>query len=106
MRCTEAEKQEIFAMAKRANRSASRFLVELALLRDHENRGTIQSADEVAALEALAVQLRRLGSNLDALARRSDDLASDHAGALSMIEARDVVQEVWRMLDQVRMRLT
>ncbi len=68
VRCTEAEKREIFARAERANRSASRFLVELAIAEGDNGIGAPLSREELQVVEGLMVQLRRVASNLHELA--------------------------------------
>ena len=106
VRCTEAEKQEIFARAVRANRSASRFLVELAMADGSSGLGSRPSPDELDVVEGLMVQLRRLASNLHQLASlqyESDETGSDTP---SSVEIDAAVLEVRELLDQLRWRLT
>ena len=105
VRCTDAEKQEIFARAERANRSASRFLVELAIADGDDGIPARPSRDELEAVEGLMVQLRRLASNLHELAGREHGSEVDDADALSPAEIDDAVLEVRAMLDQLRSRL-
>lgn len=105
VRCTAAEKQDIFARAKHARRSASRFLVELALQESTQHHLRAISSEELSALEGLIVQLRRLASNLSELATRQHASAYDDADAPADAEVRKAVQEVRRMLDQIRSRI-
>ena len=106
VRCTEAEKQEIFARAERANRSASRFLVELAVAGGESGIAGRPSQEELEVVEALIVQLRRLASNLHELASREHAAADDDSDAPSAAEIDDAVLEVRGMLDQLRSLLT
>ena len=106
VRCTPAEKKEIYARARRANRSASRFLVELGI---GENGGAAVERpppQELAVLEGLMVQLRRVATTLNDLARREH--ASDHAGIDPPTDAefRQAATGVKELLDQLRSRLT
>lgn len=105
IRCTEAEKEEIFSRAERANRSASRFLVELAVAGDDDRWGARPSTEELQVVEGLMVQLRRLASNLHELASREHDSAADDSDAPSPAEIDEAVLEVRGMLDQLRSRL-
>ena len=105
VRCTAAEKQGIFARARQAGRSASRFLVELALLETASCHSPGRSSEELSALEGLIVQLRRLASNLSELATRQHASAYNDADAPADAEIREVMQEVRRMLDQIRSRV-
>ena len=105
VRCTEAEKQEIFARAERANRSASRFLVELAIAKGENATDCRPSLQELEVVEGLMVQLRRLASNLHELASREHAAADDDSGAPSAAEIDEAVLEVRGMLDQLRSRL-
>ena len=105
VRCTEAEKHEIFARAERANRSASRFLVELAVAISDNGIDTRPSREELEVVEGLIVQLRRLASNLHELASREHTSAVDDADAPSPAEIDQAVLEVRAMLDQLRSRL-
>jgi hypothetical protein len=104
IRCTHKEK-EIYARAKRANRSASRFLVELGTLEAGQPLAPRPSPEELAALEALMVQLRKVGVNLNQLAHR------EHASAYTDIEppsdgeVREAVRAVEEMLRLIRARL-
>jgi hypothetical protein len=105
VRCTAAEKQEIFARARRAGRSASRFVVELALQATPSGAAHVRSSEELTALEGLTVQLRRLGSNLSELARREHTSAYEEADAPADAEIREALEEVRRMLDRLHTRL-
>jgi hypothetical protein len=105
IRCTEAEKQEIFARAERANRSASRFLVERAVAVSEHGIDVRRLHDERELLEGLTVQLRRLASNLHELADREHASAADDSDAPSPAELDEAVLEVRAMLDQLRSRL-
>lgn len=102
VRCTEAEKQEIFARAEQAHRSASRFLVETAI-RNGDGIASRPSQAELLALEGLMVQLRRLASNLQDLASRQHALADDDGPPPD--EIGEAVIEVRGILDLVRSRL-
>lgn len=104
VRCTEAEKQEIFSRAERANRSASRFLVELAIADDDDRLAARPSPEELQIVEGLMVQLRRLASNLHELASRENAAADDDVDAPSALEIDEAVLEVRGMLDQLRSR--
>jgi hypothetical protein len=97
-----AEKQEIFARARRADRSASRFLVELGLQETASCLSPGRSSEELSAMEGLIVQLRRLASNLSELATRQHASAYDDADVPADAEVNEAVQEVRRMLDQIR----
>ena len=105
VRCTEAEKREIFALDERANRSASRFLVELVMAEGHNGIGARPSGEELEILEGLMVQLRRLASNLQELATREHAADDEDSDALSPAEIDEAVLEVRGMLDQLRSRL-
>jgi hypothetical protein len=105
VRCTAAEKQEIFARARRADRSASRFVVEIALQATPSGAAQVRSSEELTTLEGLTVQLRRLGSNLSELARREHDSAYEEADAPADAEIQEALEEVRRMLDRLRSRL-
>jgi hypothetical protein len=105
VRCTIAEKREIFARARRADRSASRFMVELALQAPSSAAAQVRSSEELTALEGLTVQLRRLGSNLSELARREHASAYEEADAPTDVEIQEVLEEVRRMLDRLCSRL-
>lgn|SRR5690554_1779234 len=105
VRCTEVEKQEIFARAKRANRSASRFLVERGLSNGGNGIASL-SAEEREVVEGLMVQLRRLASNLHELASREHAAADDDFEEPSSAEIDEAVIEVRELLDQLRSRLT
>lgn len=105
VRCTDAEKHEIFIRAERANRSASRFLVELAMADDDDGVGARLSGEELEILEGLMVQLRRLASNLHELASREHAADDDDSGTLAPGEIDEAVLEVRAMLDQLRSRL-
>lgn len=105
VRCTEAEKREIFARAERANRSASRFLVELAITDGDNGIATRPSPEDLDVMEGLMVQLRRLASNLHELASREVGAAGDDADAPSSAEVDEAVLEVRGILDQLRSRL-
>ncbi len=101
VRCTHEEKLAIFARAEQANRSASRFLVELALRTDTLQLGR-RSSEEISLLEGLMVQLRRVGTNLAELAHRADASAWDEADPLSEAEVHRAVGEVREMLARMR----
>lgn len=104
IRCTAAEKREIYAKAERACTSASRFLVEL-VTKGEEHVTVQRSEEELSALEGLIVQLRRLGTNLHELARRACDV--DREGqSPSADQICDAAQEVKQLLDQLRTKLT
>ena len=105
VRCTDAEKREIFARAERANRSASRFLVELAITGGDNGIAARPSREELEVVEGLMVQLRRLASNLHELASRDLAADGDDADAPSPAEIDEAVLEVRAMLDQLRSRL-
>ena len=81
IRCTHREKREIFTRATRANRSASRFLVELA------------------------VQLRRVGTNLNQLARRTHDTAPTDTDPPADAEVAEATRAVTEVVQRVRERL-
>ena len=105
VRCTEAEKRKIFARAEGANRSASRFLIELGVA-DDGGVGARSSPEELQVVEGLIVQLRRLASNLHELASREHAAVDDDFDALSPAEIDEAVLEVRGILDQLRSRLT
>ena len=104
VRCTEAEKHEIFARAERANRSASRFLVELAVAIGDNGIDTRPSRKELEVVAALMVQLRRLASNLHELATLEHAAADDDSDVPSAVEIDEAVLEVRGILDQLRSR--
>ena len=104
VRCTEAEKREIFARAERANRSASRFLVETVMADGRNGNASRPSPEELEALEGMMVQLRRLASNLHELATREHAAADDVSDVPSAVEIDEAVLEVRGMLDQLRSR--
>lgn len=106
IRCTEAEKQEIFARALRANRSASRFLVELAMAEGSNGFGARPSRSELEVVEGLMVQLRRLASNLHAMASLEHDSAEVGSDVPSAAQIDQAVLEVRELLDQLRWCLT
>ena len=105
VRCTEAEKREIFARAELANRSASRFLVERAITDGDHGAGARASREELEVVEGLMVQLRRLANNLHELAAREHAAADDDSDVGSAAEIDEAVLEVHGMLDQLRSRL-
>jgi hypothetical protein len=105
VRCTEAEKREIFARAEQANRSASRFLVESVIAADGNGLRSRPSREEVDVIEGLMVQLRRLASNLHELASREHAASGDDSDAPAAVEIDEAVLEVRGMLDQLRSRL-
>lgn len=97
VRCTDAEKREIYARAERARRSASRFLVELGM-REGEGPTSPRSGEELSALEGLIVQLRRIGTSLSELIRCAQ--VADYEGGSPPVELlREAVQEVKRVVD-------
>lgn len=104
IRCTEQEKAEIFAQAARANRSASRFLVELAVRTTGPSFDSPRSTQELAALEGLMVQLRRVATNLQVLAHH-DHRSVTGDGELSPTAADAVVSEIREVLAQIRERV-
>jgi len=104
VRCTEAEKREIFARAERANRSASRFLVESVIADGGKSNAARPSPEELEVVEGLMVQLRRLVSNLQQLASREQAAADYDVDALSAVEIDEAVLEVRGILDQLRSR--
>ena len=104
IRCTDAEKREIFARAERANKSASRFLVELGTA-TAPSRNVAPSPDELAILEALAVQLRRLGTNLTEIIRRGNSPDFPTSDASSDADLKAVANELRGILETVRERL-
>ena len=105
VRCTEAEKREIFARAERANRSASRFLVETVIVDGRNGNASRPSPEELEVVEGLMVQLRRLASNLHELATREHAAADDVSDVPSAVEIDEAVLEVRGMLDQLRSRI-
>ena len=105
VRCTDAEKQEIFARAERANRSASRFVVESVISKGENGLTSRPSWEELAVLEGLMVQLRRLASNLHELASRAHASPVDDSDVPSTAEIDEALLEVRAMLDQLRSRL-
>lgn len=104
IRCTEQEKAEIFAQAARANRSASRFLVELAVRTTGPRFDSPRSTQELAALEGLMVQLRRVATNLQVWAHH-DHRSVTGGGELSPTAADAVVSEIREVLAQIRERV-
>lgn len=105
IRCTDVEKREIFALAERANRSASRFLVELATANGDNGIVSRPAPEELEVVEGLMVQLRRLASNLHELATREHAATDDDADIPPVAEIDEAVLEVRGMLDQLRSRL-
>ena len=104
VRCTEAEKREIFARAERANRSASRFLVETVIADGGNGKASRPSPEELEVVEGMMVQLRRLASNLHELATREHAAADDDSDEPSAVEIDEAVLEVRGILDQLRSR--
>lgn len=104
VRCTEAEKQEIFSRAEHANRSASRYLVELAVADGEHAHAGRPTREELEVVEGLMVQLRRLASNLQELASREHASAGDDCDTPSPAEVDEAVLEVRGMLDRLRAR--
>ena len=102
VRCTEAEKQEIFARAERANRSASRFVVESVIANGGNGLASCRSWEELDVMEGLMVQLRRLANNLHELAAREHAAADDDSDVGSAAEIDEAVLEVRGILDQLR----
>lgn len=102
VRCTDAEKQEIFARAAQAKRSASRFLVELAVRVEADEIRSRPSPEELAVLEGLVVQLRRLGTNLNEIARHQEAADYQDDDGLTDAELSIAVREVRSVVDQVR----
>lgn len=105
IRCTHREKREIFTRAKRANRSASRFLVELGTLAEGQLLAPHLSSEELAALEELAVQLRRVGSNLNQLARRTHISAYTDTEPPTDAEVGEAVRATEELIRLIRERL-
>jgi hypothetical protein len=105
IRCTHQEKREIFARAGRANQSASRFLVTLAMRDGGQLVSFRASPMEASVLEGLMVQLRRIGTNLYELARRGDASEGADAERDAAAEVREVAHEVREILDRIRSRL-
>jgi hypothetical protein len=105
IRCTHQEKREIFARAERANQSASRFLVKLAMRDGGHLMSSQASPKEFSVLEGLMVQLRRIGTNLYELARRSDAAEGADAERDAAAEVREAAREVREILDRIRSRL-
>lgn len=105
VRCTEAEKHKIFSRAERANQSASRFLVELAIADGDKALNARPSREELEVLEGLMVQLRRIASNLLELASREHTAADDDSEASAAAEIHEAVLQVRGLLDQLRSRL-
>jgi len=105
IRCTHGEKREIYDRAKRANRSASRFLVELGTLEDGQLLAPQPSPEELSVLEALSVQLRRVGTNLNQLAHREYASAYNDVGPPSDGEVREAVSAIDEVLRLIRARL-
>lgn len=105
IRCTDGEKREIFARAKRANRSASRFLVELGTLEAGQILAPQPSPEELAVLEALMLQLRRVGTNLNQLVHREHASAYTDVEPPSDSEVRGAVREIEEVLRRIRARL-
>ena len=103
IRCTEQEKAEIFARAARVNRSASRFLVELAMRPTGPGFASQRSEAETVVLEGLMVQLRRVASNLQELARDHHLVSRD--GEVSPATIDDTVVEIRQLLAQIRERV-
>ena len=105
VRCTPAEKKQIYASARRANRSASRFLVELGI--GERGGATVERPPphELAVLEGLMVQLRRLATTLHDLTRRE---YADNTGIDPPTEAefRQAATGVKELLVELRSRLT
>jgi hypothetical protein len=85
IRCTHQEEREIVARAERANQSASRFLVTLAMRDGGQLVSSRASRMEASVLEGLMVQLQRIGTNLYEVARRGD--AFEGADAESTVGA-------------------
>ena len=106
VRCTHAEKQEIFARAARAKRSASRFLVELATRIEAHELPSCPSPEELSLLEGLLVQLRRLGTNLNEIARHQQASEYDRGDRRTDADLRVVVRDVRSVIDLLRSRLT
>lgn len=104
IRCTEREKAEIFARAASVNRSASRFLVELAVRATGPGFASPQSREDLAVLEGLLVQLRRVATNLQELARRDHQFVV-HEGAAAPAELDEAVAQARDVLNLVRDRL-
>ena len=102
VRCSQAEKQKIFSCAERANRSASRYLVELAIANAESVRDHRPSREELELLEGLMIQLRRLASTLQELASWEHASAPDDSDAPSPGEIDEAVLEVRGMLDRLR----
>lgn len=63
------------------------------------------SPEKFSVLEGLMVQLRRVGTNIHELARRSHAPESVDFGRGSDAEVRDMIREVRDTLDQIRSRL-
>jgi hypothetical protein len=103
VRCTDEEKLAITARAENANRSLSRFLVELALLDAESEAVRTRSAADSSTLEALIVQLRRLIGTLNELLRdpaladpNAEPTAERVTSAITDVE--DLIAELWAHL--------
>lgn len=90
--------------AARANRSASRFLVELAVREAGPGFAAPRSEEDLAVLEGLLVQLRRVATNLQELARRDHQFVV-HEGAAAPAELDEAVAQARDVLNLVRDRL-
>jgi hypothetical protein len=106
IRCTHEEKREIFARATRARRSASRFLVELGMREEGQLFALPPTPQDPSLLEGLVVQLRRLGTILNELARRAQASAFDQTDSPADADLRNAVREVKEVLGELRSRLT
>ena len=105
VRGTAEEIRTIHTNARKANRSASRFLVELGTLPEGQVLAPRPSEEDLAVLEALMVQLRRVGTNLNQLAHREHASAYTGTEPPTEAEVREVVQAVRELLRTLRGRL-
>jgi hypothetical protein len=106
VRGTPEEIAAIRANARRAHRSASRFLVELGTREDAPDRLPSRAPEDRAALEELTYQLRKVGVNLNQLAHREN--SADVGGSAlppTDAELQEAARAVTEAVQQIRERL-
>lgn len=106
VRGTPEEIATIRANARRAHRSASRFLVELGTREDAPDRLPSRAPEDRAALEELAYQLRKVGVNLNQLAHREN--SADLGGSAlppTDAELQEAARAVSEAVQQIREHL-
>jgi hypothetical protein len=101
VRWTRRERDTVRGRAAEAGRSVSRYLVEAATRENGAALVARLTPDQIAELELLAFQVRKIGVNLNQLARRENeadygtaDPPTDEEIAAAVREVRDVCARI------------